>query len=253
MLIGTFTLIMALLGGNDSPFVLPKAEKAVKQIIVDSDKKKEILAEMKVYSKEWKKLQKTKKKQAKAIAKLNKDYSVDQQLMADGFRIYLEEREPIISDLNQFRLSVQDKFSEEEWGQLMDRAINISPKKTKKLDKTKAKAEISQNKQLAAIASEIQSAFSDPAKIKSADEYFLAFEDAMAEMLVRNQDYLPDLIEVMEDQGATKAELTAIANQEEQIRAAGRESFLTLRKNLVDLSNENDWPKLAKALGKFIQ
>jgi len=253
MLIGTFTLIMALLGGNDSPFVLPKAEKTVKQIIVDSDKKKEILAEMKVYSKEWKKLQKTKKKQAKAIAKLNKDYSVDQQLMTDGFRIYLEEREPIISDLNQFRLSVQDKFSQEEWGQLMDRAINISPKKTKKLDKTKAKAEISQNKQIAAIASEIQSAFSDPAKIESADEYFLAFEDAMAEMLVKNQDYLPDLIEVMEDQGATKAELTAIANQEEQIRAAGRESFLTLRKNLVDLSNENDWPKLAKALGKFIQ
>ena len=72
-------------------------------------------------------------------------------------------------------------------------------------------------------------------------------------MLVRNQDYLPDLIEVMEDQGATKAELIAIANQEEQIRAAGRESFLTLRKNLVDLSNENDWPKLARALGKFIQ
>jgi hypothetical protein len=72
-------------------------------------------------------------------------------------------------------------------------------------------------------------------------------------MLVKNQDYLPDLIEVMEDQGATKAELTAIANQEEQIRAEGRESFLTLRKNLVDLSNENAWPKLAKALGKFIQ
>ena len=80
--------MLALGGSADSPFVLPNAEKAVKQIVVDSESKKEIQAEMKTISKQWKKLEKTKKAQAKAIAKLNKDYHSDPQLIDYSFRQY---------------------------------------------------------------------------------------------------------------------------------------------------------------------
>ena len=254
MLIGLFTLLFTVvLGGSESPFVLPKAEKTVKQIVVDSDKKKEILSEMKVFSKEWKKLQKTKKKQAKAIAKLNKDYSVDQQLMTDRFRKYRDERKPIVSDLSKYRHSVQGKFTEEEWNQVMDRAINISPKTAKKMDKAQAKAEMRRNKQLTAIGDEIEAAFSDPNTIEQVKQDMLDFEDNMADLLARNQDYLDQLVEVMKDQEATLGELEALVNREEQIRAEAHTSFLTLRKNLVELSNEQLWPKLSKPLGRLIK
>ena len=254
MLIGLFTLLFAVvLGGEETPFILPKAEKTVKQILVDSDNKKEILGQMKVFTKSWKKLEKTKKKQAKAIAKLNKDYSVDQQLIADAFSIYRKEREPIVSEMTQLRLSVQEKFTKDEWDQFMDRIISVSPKQSKKLDKANAKAVVKQDKQLAAIASEIENAFTDPAKIESAKQFLLAFEDAMARLLVENQDYLSSLVEVMEDQNATKDELTSIVNHQEKIRAGAHESFLAFRKNLVELSSEEDWPKLSKTLGKLIK
>ena len=56
----------------------------------------------------------------------------------------------------------------------------------------------------------------------------------------------------MEDQGATKEELTAMVDQKENMRDESQESFLALRQNLVNLSDESDWPKLSKALGKLI-
>ncbi len=254
MLIGLFALLTILLGGSDeNPFILPKAEKVVKQIVEDSDREKEILAEMKIYSHEWKKLQKTKKKQAKAISKLNKDHAIDQQVMADGFSKYRVERELLLANLTKFRLSAQELFTGEEWSEIMDQAINIKPKAEKKLSKAQVKSQIQQDKLITAIAAEIEAAF-DNQEIRSlANKDLLAFEDAMAQVLVENQNYLTGVVEIMGDQNATREQIEGIGIQQEKIRAEAHASFLELRKNLVNLSSEDHWPKLAKALGKFIQ
>lgn len=254
MLIGLLTLLFTVVLGNDgSPFVLPKAEKTVKHVLADSENKKEILAEMKTFKKQWKKLQKTKKRQAKGIVKLNKDFYVNQQLIDDRFRKYRTERGPLKEQLTNLRLAVQGKFTSEEWAQLMARAINPDRKTTKKMNKAEAKAEMRRNKQLTAIADEIEAAFEDPEAIEEVKQDIETFEDSMADLLVGGQGYLDQLVEVMENQDATREELQALVDREEEIRVGAHNSFLTLRSNLIELSNESHWPKLAKPLNKLIK
>ena len=254
MLIGLFTLLSILLGGgNATPFILPKAEKVVKQTVEDSDRKKDILAEVKIYTKEWKKLQKTKKKQAKAISKVNKDYSADHQVIADEFQKYRDERKRLSADLTQFRLTVQEMFTEQEWSVIMDQAVNLKLKKEKKLNKAQAKEHVKQDKQIAAIESEIEAVFTDPEKLKKVRNDLEVFEDAMADLIVENQSYTSTVVEVMNDQQASQEEIEAVISLQEQIRAGAHDAFLELRKNLVEISTEDNWPKLAKALGKFIE
>ncbi len=83
MLISLFIILSNVLGGSsEDPFILPKAEKVVKQAIEEPARKDQAALAMKSYSKEWKQLLKTRKKQAKAISKLNKDRSADPQAIA---------------------------------------------------------------------------------------------------------------------------------------------------------------------------
>ena len=254
MLIGLFTLLTILLGGGDAtPFILPKAEKVVKQTVEDSDRKKDILAEVKIYTKEWKKLQKTKKKQAKAISKMNKDYSADHQAIADEFQKYRDERKRLSANLTMFRLTVQEMFTEQEWSAIIDQAVNLKPKKEKKLNKAQAKELVTQDKQIGVIESEIEAAFDNSEKRELAKKDLLAFEDDMANLLVENQSYTSTVVEVMKDQQVSQEEIEEVTNLQEKIRAEAHASFLELRKNLVEISTEDNWPKLAKALGKFIK
>ena len=254
MLIGLFTLLTILLGGGDAtPFILPKAEKVVKQTVEDSDRKKDILAEVKIYTKEWKKLQKTKKKQAKAISKMNKDYSADHQAIADEFQKYRDERKRLSANLTMFRLTVQEMFTEQEWSAIIDQAVNLKPKKEKKLNKAQAKELVTQDKQIGVIESEIEAAFDNSEKRELAKKDLLAFEDDMANLLVENQSYTSTVVEVMKDQQVSQEEIEEVTNLQEKIREEAHASFLELRKNLVEISTEDNWPKLAKALGKFIK
>lgn len=247
-------MLTILISGSDAtPFILPKAEKVVKQTVEDSNRKKEILAEMKIYTKEWKKLQKTKKKQAKAVSKMNKDYSANHQTMVEEFQKYRNERKSLTVKLLKFRLTVREMFTEEEWNKVMDQAVNIKPKKEKKLNKAQAKELVVQDKQIAAIVSEIEASFTDPEKLEQVDSDLAAFEDAIADLIVESQNYIPRVVEVFKDQNATKEQIEKMTDLQEQIRAEAHASFLELRKSLVELSTEDNWPKLAKALGKFIK
>jgi len=231
---------------------LPKAEKVVQQTIEEPARKDQAVLAMKSYSKEWKKLLKTRKKQAKGISKLNKDRSADPRAIADLFENYRSERRVVKDQLIEFRLNIQDLMTDAEWVTLIDQVEDIKPKKANKQEKAQLKSNLKKDKNFLAIESEIQAAFSDPEKIEEVKIDLDKFEDDLTNLLFETQEGPVQVVEIMRNRNATKDQLTEVIMKQEDYRAKAHASFLELRTNLVEISTDDNWSKIAKALNKLI-
>lgn len=245
-------LIAVLSGGQTSPFVLTKVQKYVKQEVDDKERRAEMTAILKDYEKEWKKLQKASKKQRKEVAKLNKDFGTDESSISKIMTAATEDRMALKEKLVVSRLAAQEVLTEEEWAAIVDKGLDTKPKKDKKLTKADAKAKIEQDKQLVAIGDEIEAAFTDPDKRAQATQYLLKFEDDLTSLLVASQEYPERAKDLIRNSNATREQIEELVVADEEFRSVVHKSFLELRKNLRTLTTEDNWPKLAKALGKFI-
>ena len=252
MLIALFTaLAVIIFGGGESPYILPDAEKLIKKNIEDKDRKKEVLAYMKDYKKEWKALKKTEKKQTKSAAKLNKKRDADPKELANIFQQSRDQRNVLYDNLIKSRLAVQKLISDEEWDTIIKKALDEKPKTTKKIDKEEAKARFKQNKKIQSIADEIESVFSDEKTREKAAEYLKDFENDLTNQLLNIQNFTYEDQEVLRDHNASEDELNSVTQNLENYRNEVHSSYLNLREKLVELSTEENWPKLSKALGKL--
>ncbi len=253
MLIGLFALLYTILGsGSEDPFILPKAEKVVKQAIEEPARKDQAVMAMKSYSKQWKKLLKSRKKQAKSVSKLNKDRSADPQAIADLFQDYRSKRRGVKDSLITFRLDIQKLMTDEEWSKSINQLESVKPKKVKKQEKAELKSQLKQDKKLMALRSEVEAAFTDPEKMAEADRDLTQFEDDLSALLFENQEGPAQVVEIVRNRNATKDQLTEVIMKQEDYRAKAHASFLELRTNLVEISTEDNWSKIAKALNKLI-
>jgi len=252
MLIALFLILFNVGGSSEETFVLPNAQKAVKNAIEDSDRNKEATVAMKSYSRDWKKFQKFKKKQAKALSKLNKDQSAGPKAIADLFEKYRSERRKAEDQLIELRLNLQNLMTDEEWVTLINQIENVKPKTAKKKEKEQLKNDLKLDKNLLAIESEIQAAFSDPEKIEEVKKDLDQFEADLANLLFEVQEEPLNVVEVMRNRSATRDEITEVIIRQENYRSRVHSSFLVLRKELTQLSTEDNWSKIAKALDKFI-
>jgi len=254
MLIALFSMLaIAIFGSGESPFLIPKVDKKIKKVVVDDERKTEILAIMKGYKKEWKILAKTKKKQAKSFKKLNKDRNADPEELAEIINNGRKQREGLNEKLIAARIKVAGLITDEEWNEIMNGVLEVKTKTTKKLTKAETKARLKQDKRIEAIGDEIEAAFSVPAHREEATKYLIQFEEDIIDLLVGSQNHTYKDQEILRNRLSTEEEIDEIIQQLENFRSNVHYSFLELRKDLVELSTEDNWPKLAKALGKLIK
>ena len=253
MLVALISILVASLfgSGGSSPYLHPNVEKVIKKSIEDADRKKEALAIARGYKKEWKALKKIEKKQAKSISKMNRDPNVEAEVLAEAFQQSRGQRKDLHLQLITARVKIQNLVTDEEWDAGIDKILDIKPKAAKKLDKAEAKAQIHQNKKIAAVRKDIEAVFTDPAKKGQVEQSFLRFEDDLTNLLVESQSITYKDLEILRDRQASSEDLQAVADHLEELTARVHASYLDLRQDLISLSSEDTWPKLAKALGKF--
>ena len=99
---------------------------------------------------------------------------------------------------------------------------------------------------------EILAAFDDQSAQVTAEEYLDRFEDGLTQLLYEDQDQKNRMIDVMYDGRASRETIDEVVRSFTTSQLKAQESMLDLRSNLIELSHEDNWPKLAKALAKFV-
>jgi hypothetical protein len=252
MLIALFTILFTvLIGGTDTPFVIPDADKVIKKTVVDKDRRNEALFVVKAYKQEWKDLGKLKKNQAKQLSKFVKSYNTDVEVFNEVFSNFRKQRNQFNGILVDSRYKLQGVLTTEEWTELMEAAYASLEKNDKKFNKAEIKSELRSNKKLVKVGESIEAVFEEEDK-KIATQLLEEFEASIVNLLFENQNYRENVLKTLESKKATKEELAAVVNKVEKLRTETQDAFVNLYLGLTTISTEKEWPKLARQLNKFI-
>jgi hypothetical protein len=252
MIWGLLYLIAVLTGGGtESPYLNPDIEKVLKEVIEDVDRRKEALVLAKEYKAEWKAYNKKRKKALKSGKSFNKERVADHEALAGAFKQTREQRRAVHQKAIEVRLKIQQLTTSEEWARGIDRILTVKEKDAKKLSKAEAKSKIEQDKLFDGLSKQLEKYFSDPSQLEKARNALQDYENDLVSWIMDFQSFTYRDVEILQRQDASRQQLEDEVDQLNGYREKMDNSFLNFRNELVELSTEENWPGIAKALAKF--
>lgn len=252
MIVGTIYLISLLFATGISPFSIPFAKENILKVIEDDSRKKEAKTIIKSFEKTHKAYLSTTKRQQKTKRKLNADFNATNEAIEQLFIAAKKERIAFAKQLINTRIQLQKLITEDEW-EILTKNISLKIKKNEtKFSKKEIENSLKENKKLQEAKIALLAIFENESKQKKAAIYFESFEKNIVNHLYIHQNYLNKMLSLAKDKNTSKEALLKLINEKEKFRSEIGLSFITMRKDLIQLSTEKQWIKISKNISKLI-
>jgi len=252
-------LIMAIIfgvtRGTESEFVsvIPNLKKEIRQNVSDDVRKKELLTLFKAYEKTIKKSQKEEKKLKKLANKASADRAVSRNEFLRVFDNYYNSRERLLASLINYRLSFQERITEEELLQIYEEAMVASRRERRKDEKGDTKAEEKLIKVFEDIGDIVVKHIDDSTKTETVKGYLHDFESTIFSFVDEARDLGVQRRLMVDDKNTSRAELEALFEKTGQLRYRASREFATLREEIINNTNEKEWKAINKELKVFLK
>jgi arsenate reductase-like glutaredoxin family protein len=249
MIIAAVLAALAIIfGAPQNDLLILKIKKPVKQIVIDQDRKAEILGEIKSI----KKMKKAYGKKTKVFTKQLKQLAIDQKTDRETFDAFYDSvvaYEVLASDeFIQHRIRIQDNLTQEEW----DEIISASSKAIKKDDKSSQKALSKLKKGLDKMRSKVLKHIDGQERMETAGRYMEAFSSSLYDRAVEILKYDPFEEEILLNKNASEDDLRSVVEGTNEHWMAIFETFSKLHAELGSLATEAEWKSLSRELKKII-
>jgi hypothetical protein len=177
MIVGTLALIALLFsGGVNEIFFIDKLEKGVKEYVIDKDRQKDILVDLKTTKKQIEDFNKDRKSQFKKFKELYKDHSTNDEDLQSFFDQLQAERLMFQDKIVDYRLSIFNKITDDEWNSIIEYSETSVDKKIEKEQKKKSTNEVAFEKTRKAIISSVYDLNKQKEIINGIDDMIDTFE-----------------------------------------------------------------------------
>ncbi len=250
MLVASLVLLMGVLfgAGNISAYVVEDFPKEVKSHVDDKERQKEILSTVKPYEKEFKSVQKDLNKSKKKMKKLNLDRnasSEDIKKILDGAAAAWKEVQTAGLQTRSETLKI---LSEEEWDLIISKSLeDFDKKEVKKQEKAYKEFE----KNFAKLKSSVEKEITDPERQKKIGATFTSFKMDMKNYVEANMNRTIKEMEEFGNLNATEEDLNAALSSIDQARDQFFDGIVKLHFDLVELTTDEEWTKIAKSVNKI--
>lgn len=250
MLVAGMTLLLTMLfgGGNISAFIVEDLPKEIKANVEDKDRQKEILLPVKAYDKEFKKSQKGLNRVKKDLKKLNLDRDASKEDIEGELDRALDIWKELIASGVDHRQEVTKMLDDEEWQNIIANSMGEFDKKE---IKNQEKAYKGFEKKWTSLSSTVLKEITEEERRVKVEAEFDKFKGLMKEYVDASMKRTVRENKVYADRVSTKAELTDALSDIENVRASLFDSFVHLHFELVELTTEEEWTKIAKAVNKL--
>jgi hypothetical protein len=242
-------LIASLFGGGpEEIFQVPKLEKQIKSHVENEDFQNQLLTLTKEAKKELKSFNKSRSKKMKAMKKANASRESSEEMMVDLYMAYHNERLILYASLLAKRLEFQDLMTEDEWKNVIEKAVFPSDKATKSSNK----ADLKEVKEIDKIFTKIKEAIEKNIGESENREKVLteldSFEKTIDEFVSMSQELNYQDSELVRKKTATAGELKNLYQQQNDLRVKGAMEFFRFREAAIKNTTDKEWKDIVAEL-----
>ncbi len=253
MIIGTIALLTLLFGGGGLDFFfVDNLEKGVKEYVIEKDRKKEILADLKTSKKLVKNFHKERETNYKTFKKLNSSRETNKEDLVDFFNKLYEERVAYQKEMVDDRLAVIKNIKADEWDSIMvfskaslDKQIEKEQKKLEK-NKEKGKGLTPFVKTRKAITKNVPDSEKQQILKSGLDKMISSIE----ELTVETATFNVNESKLLANQNATKDELIKLGDTVNKMRQLIFDELIDFHMIVKENTNITEWDKIMKAFNK---
>lgn len=246
-------LIRILSGGPQEIFLIPKLEKQIKTYVSDKDRREKLLDITKEAKKEIKAFNKFRKKSLKELRKKSIDKSFSNDELRDLFYDYYNERLKLQTSLIDKRLLSQELYSEDEWNEIIKKAVFPSEKAQKKINKGEAKEEEEIDKTFTKINKSVIKNVTDTDKQQTLMDQIEKFNKTIVEFVTVSQDLNYADSDIARNQQVSKEDLENFYKQQNELRIKGAEDYFELRSVVIENTTDKEWKAIISELNKIFK
>ncbi len=246
MIVGTITLITLLFSGGNEIFFIDQLEKGVKEYVIDKDRQKDILFDLKTTKKLIVEFDKGRKPQFKTLKNNYKSQTTNDEDLHTFFDKLHKDRLAFQDKIIDYRLSVFNKIADDEWNSIIEYSEASVTKKTTKEQKKKSKNEVAFEKTRKAIVNSLSDMNKQKAVIEGLDDMIDAFEGLGVK--IESINVKENKILIQKD--ASKEELKKVLDEMNDLRHLSFDQLITFRSLVKENSNDVGWDSIMKAFTK---
>ena len=253
MIIGTIALLTILFGGGvGEVFFVDKLEKGIKEFVLDKDRKKEILDDLKTSKAFIKEFNKGRESQMKDFDELNASYNTTSEELIGFFNELQDERIDFQDKIMDDRIAIANKITFDEWVLLLEYSniqadIRISQEKEKN-DKAIEKGKVKEPfvKTRDAIGETIHNEEKQKLITDGLDDMIRTFNELGTDIISMNVKN--NYVLVRKDAG--KEELKVMVDEMNVLRNLSFNQVLNFHMLVREHSSETEFEPIMKAFNK---
>jgi len=247
MIVGIVALFTVLFfGGAQEYFFIEKLEKGVKQFVVEKERSKEIMVDLKETKSMIKTFNKNRKGKLKEFLSMNLDRNAQRGAMDMFFQKRVEERLVFQQDMIEKKLLVTSKIEDSEWLEIIKMSDASVEKKMAKIQKKGAPDPFQ------SVIKTIKSNMIDQNNQDKAVSIVQDFKEEYTKLLKGVNAVNTIESDLLSNKNTSAAQFQKLANDMNQLRKTAYESLIDLHFDLEEITNEAEWVKVMKSVNKVI-
>ena len=250
MIVGLITLITALLlGGPAQIFYVDNIEKGIKKNVLEKDRKKEILNEIKNTKIIYKDFEKDRKQDYKTFLALYSDINSTTEELNSFFKELQEKRDSYQNKLIDQRLLIFGNIEPEEWDNILESSVTVAEKKMAKAEKKSLKSKEDFRKTKSNIESIILNNEQKQNLIKGLENVVSSRKELENMLLSINSSQNS----ILANKNSGKEDLQEIINADSKIRADVLMSLVSFHETARENCSDLEWTQIMKSFIKEMQ
>jgi len=239
---GGFVTLFAVLffGGMQEYFYIEQLEKGVKQYVLDEDRSKDILTDLKKSNDIIKAFNKNRKRKQSEFLSMNLDPDIEREDFDDFFDQREEERIALQEVMLESRLNVVSKIHDDEWQNTIAISDAVVEKENKNSDPFESVMQT--------INRTIKDNNSQAQAIVLTQNFqirFTQFEDEVNSFKSEESTFL-------NNKNTTAREFQSLDKNMNLLRKTAYKAFVDFHFDMKEITSEIEWLKVMKSINKLI-
>ena len=240
-------------GGMNELFFIDKLDKGVKEYIIETERQKDIRANIKASKNSIKDFNKQRKKHLKTLQEMYRSVDTTAQEFTDFFDALRNERLEFQKLFISDRLAVVEKINPGEWDDIIQFSDKAVDKRQQKAEKKVAKAEAKGEQGFDKTRKSIANGVTDTNRQRALLAGLNGIQDEILGLSKQIEEINTTENEILVRRNASAGELQQIADDLNKLRDHSFDQLLDFRQLMMDNTSDKEWPKVARAFSKELE